>query len=80
MGQNEISENRNHKWIGAALEEAVDPELESAAESELCAKDFVLAENEKKGADGDTKSSQNLGIPISLSTQGGIASHYQPST
>ena len=80
MGKNEISENRNHKGIGPVLEEAVDPELESAAESELCAKDFVLAENKKKRAYGDTKSSKNPGIPVSHSTPGGIAPHYQPST
>jgi hypothetical protein len=31
----------NHKWIGAMLEEAVDPELEATAKSELCSESLT---------------------------------------
>ncbi len=54
--QDEVFEDGHHKWIGAALlQPLVDPELESAMKSELCAEDFVFAEDEEEDADGDAK-------------------------
>src|SRR5258708_24444182 len=53
IGQNEILEYSEHERVGAVLDEPVDPDLKSATESELRAKHFVLAENEKEYADRD---------------------------
>jgi len=51
--EDEAAENRRHERVGAAFEEAVDPELKAAVKSELGSEDFVLAENEEEDADAD---------------------------
>ena len=56
MGQDEPAKNRNHERISAAvIEEAIDPELKTAVERELCAEDFVFAEDEEERADTDAQ-------------------------
>src|SRR5260370_1362727 len=43
-----------------------DPELTSGTERDLCAKPFLLAENEKEYADGDPQQRQGRRIPVSI--------------
>jgi hypothetical protein len=42
------------------LKKAIDPILKSAAKRKLSADNFVLTEDEKKGANCDTKSRERL--------------------
>src|SRR5258708_11438191 len=57
MRQHKAAQNRFHERISAALaEKFVDPELKPAVQRELRSKNFVLAEDQKKGADGERTS------------------------
>ena len=55
MRENKVLENRNHKRIGSDLKKAADPILKPPAQSELCAKNFVLAKNKKQGTHCDSQ-------------------------
>src|SRR5260370_18392870 len=56
MRQHKAAQNRFHERISPALaEKFVDPELKPAVQRELRAEDFVLAEDQKKGADADAQ-------------------------
>src|SRR5579864_9573028 len=48
MRQYESLEQTGHERVSAMLDEAVDPHLESAVQSELRAKNLVLPENQKE--------------------------------
>src|SRR5271156_5899580 len=54
MGQNEIAEHRDYERVRAFAKKPVDPKLEAAAQSELCAENFVLAKNEKQDSQRDS--------------------------
>lgn len=64
MWEDEAAENRRHERVGAAFEEAVDPELKPAVKSELGAEDFVLAENEEEDADADAEDCEGTGVGV----------------
>ena len=49
----EIAKHRNHEGVGAIGEETVDPKLETAAERERSAEDFVFAENQEQNSNGN---------------------------
>ena len=72
MRKGEASEDGGHEGIGATLfEEAVDPELKTAVKCELCAKDFVLAEDEEEDADADAQNGQRTCIDVIVGAFGG---------
>jgi hypothetical protein len=54
MGQDEVLQDRNHKWISSVLQEPIDPVLKSSMERELRAYNLVLGENQKQKADRDS--------------------------
>lgn len=69
--EDEILQHGHHKGISAAaVEEAVDPELEAAAEGELRAKDFVLAENQEEHADSDAQPGESERIAVRARRRG----------
>src|ERR1700722_8315501 len=70
MWQNEIPEDRNHEGISSVGQEAVDPRLEAAAESELRTEHLVFAENEKQDTHGDAQQGKNDGISIGVCVHG----------
>lgn len=63
--EDEPFQDGDHERVGAALgEEFVDPELKAAVQSELRAENLVLAEDQKKYADGDAKEDQGSGVGV----------------
>jgi len=69
--EDEIPEDWRHEGIGAALvEKAIDPKLEAAVKSELCAEDFILAEDEEEDADADAEGGQGKSIRIIFRVNG----------
>lgn len=63
--EDETAENRSHERVGAALlEEAVNPELKAAMQSELSAEDFVLAEDQEEDAHADAKNGEGAGVRV----------------
>lgn len=64
VGKNKASQYRNHKGIGALLEELVDPELKAAVKGELGAEDFVLREDQEEKADCDAENGERTGVGV----------------
>jgi len=61
--ENEVAEHGDHERVSAALvEEAVDPELEAAVESELCTEDFVFAKDQEEDANADAEDGQGAAV------------------
>src|SRR6266404_5079152 len=60
--KNKSAKHRNHEWISAVFQEFVDPELKSAVQRELRAKNLVLAENQKQNSHANSQKCQGLGI------------------
>src|SRR5579862_6097617 len=67
MRQDEVPEHPHHKRVGTLLQESIDPELKTAAQSELGAKYFVLAEYQEQDADGNAESGESLSVPAGIS-------------
>jgi hypothetical protein len=71
VGEDEAAEDGGHEGVGAALfEKAVDPELKAAVKSELCAEDFILAEDQEKDANADTENGQGSGVDVCVRISG----------
>jgi len=62
--QNESPQHGGHERIRSARQEAVDPGLKAAAERELRAKDFVLAEYQEECADRNAQSGKYPGVAV----------------
>ncbi len=58
------AQNRYHEWIGAILQEAVDPVLEASAESEARTEDLVFGEDEKQRTDADSENGEGASVAV----------------
>lgn len=69
VGQNEILQHGNHKRVSSAvLQKLANPMLKTTSYGELCAEDFVFAEDQKQNADGDAESGENIRVATARRT------------